>query len=169
MELLEQAVTSIKSGKDIDTDFSFRKGVDIELQMPAFLPEIYIPDVHTRLLLYKRLSKIQDLSQGDDFQAEMIDRFGPCPEPTKNLLKISQLKIKAKELGITKMEVNAKSGRFEFSPSANIDPIKLIQLIQKQPTLYKLEGPTRFRFNIESTSSDRMAKVGELMDALKLN
>ncbi|HEV2614782.1 MAG TPA: transcription-repair coupling factor [Gammaproteobacteria bacterium] len=132
MELLERAMKSgipeqIKS--------------DIDLQIPAFITEDYVPDVHARLVLYKRISSCKDQHKLDELQVEFIDRFGLLPEPTKNLFAVTALKLKSEHLGIKKITANIKSTRIEFSEKPNIDSLKIIKLIQTKPLLYKLDGP----------------------------
>ncbi len=167
MELLEQAVNTLKSGETLDLALSFRKGVEIDLQLSAFIPESYIPDVHTRLVLYKRLSNLKNLENLEDFSVEVIDRFGVLPQQTKNLLKMTELKFLALNAGICKIEAGAKGGRFEFIAKPKIQPHKVIHLIQEQPKAYSLEGPQKLRFSLDlSQIETRMAKISELIQFL---
>jgi len=132
MELLERAMKSgipeqIKS--------------DIDLQIPAFITEDYVPDVHARLVLYKRISSCKTQQKLDELQVEFIDRFGLLPEQTKNLFAVTALKLKSEQLGIKKITANPKSTRLEFTENPKIDSLKIITLIQQKPLLYKLDGP----------------------------
>ncbi len=115
------------------------------LNIPTLIPENYLPDVHSRLLLYKRIANCRDKNALDDLMAEMVDRFGILPEHTRNLFKVTELKLKAIPLGIVKIEVGPKGGRLEFSAKPHIDPSKLIRLIQEKPDIYRLEGPQKLR------------------------
>ncbi|KAG1239407.1 hypothetical protein G6F68_018649 [Rhizopus microsporus] len=85
-ELLERAVRSIKQGKlpDLDAGEEVR-GAEVELHVPALIPEDYLPDVHTRLTLYKRISSARDSDALRELQVEMIDRFGLLPDAAKHL------------------------------------------------------------------------------------
>ncbi|MDX2164021.1 MAG: transcription-repair coupling factor [Gammaproteobacteria bacterium] len=132
MELLERAM---KSGVPEPVKSS------IDLQIPAFIPEDYIPDVHARLVLYKRIASCKDQAKLDELQVEFIDRFGLLPEQTKNLFASTSLKLNSEKLGIKKITANSKSTRIEFTETPNIDSLKLITLIQTKPNLYKLDGP----------------------------
>ena len=149
MELLEEAVKTLRSGGEINKDLSLKRGVEIDLQIPAFIPESYIPDVHSRLVLYKRLSKCKNLAMIEDLSVEMIDRFGLLPAQTQNLFKITEIKCHAEALGIIKIDAGPKGGRFEFSKNPKVDPAKIIGLIQKQPMQYRLEGPQKLRFMMD--------------------
>ncbi|WP_343652224.1 transcription-repair coupling factor [Stenotrophomonas sp.] len=145
-ELLERAVRSIKQGKlpDLDAGEEVR-GAEVELHVPALIPEDYLPDVHTRLTLYKRISSARDSDALRELQVEMIDRFGLLPDAAKHLFAIAELKLKANALGIRKLDLGENGGRIVFESKPNIDPMAVIQLIQKQPNLYAMEGPDKLR------------------------
>lgn len=145
-ELLERAVRSIKQGKlpDLDAGEEVR-GAEVELHVPALIPEDYLPDVHTRLTLYKRISSARDSDALRELQVEMIDRFGLLPDAAKHLFAIAELKLKANTLGIRKLDLGESGGRIVFESKPNIDPMAVIQLIQKQPNLYAMEGPDKLR------------------------
>src|SRR5690606_646471 len=102
-----------------------------------------------------------------DLQVEMIDRFGLLPEQTKNLFRVTQIKIKAQNIGITKLEASARGGRIEFSGETNVDPYTIVQLVQKQPHIYKLEGANFLKFTQDLETADkRLQTVDELLDRL---
>lgn len=145
-ELLERAVRSIKQGKlpDLDAGEEVR-GAEVELHVPALIPEDYLPDVHTRLTLYKRISSARDNDALRELQVEMIDRFGLLPDAAKYLFAIAELKLKANALGIRKLDLGDNGGRIVFESKPDIDPMAVIQLIQKQPNLYAMEGPDKLR------------------------
>lgn len=145
-ELLERAVRSIRLGKlpDLDAGEEVR-GAEVELHVPALIPEDYLPDVHTRLTLYKRISSARDSDALRELQVEMIDRFGLLPDAAKHLSAIAELKLKANTLGIRKLDLGENGGRIVFESKPNIDPMAVIQLIQKQPNLYAMEGPDKLR------------------------
>ncbi len=148
-ELLERAVRSIKAGHLPDVDVGQeRRGADVELNVPALIPEDYLPDVHTRLTLYKRISSAPDKEDLRDLQVEMIDRFGLLPDPAKYLFATAELKLAANELGIRKLELGEHGGRIVFESKPNIDPMAVIQLIQKQPRLYAMDGPDKLRIKV---------------------
>ncbi|MBH1665360.1 transcription-repair coupling factor [Stenotrophomonas maltophilia] len=145
-ELLERAVRSIKQGKlpDLDAGEEVR-GADVELHVPALIPEDYLPDVHTRLTLYTRISSARDNDALRELQVEMIDRFGLLPDPAKHLFAVAELKLRANALGIRKLDLGENGGRIVFESKPDIDPMAVIQLIQKQPNLYAMEGPDKLR------------------------
>lgn len=148
-ELLERAVRSIRAGHLPDVDLGQeRRGAEVELNVPALIPEDYLPDVHTRLTLYKRISSAPEKDDLRDLQVEMIDRFGLLPDPAKYLFATAELKLAANDLGIRKLELGEHGGRIVFESKPNIDPMAVIQLIQKQPKLYTMDGPDKLRIKV---------------------
>ncbi len=160
-ELLERAVKSIKAGKIPDLDMQTRHGPDIELNIPALIPDDYLPDVHARLTLYKRIASADNAEHLRELQVEMIDRFGLLPDQTKNLFAISEIKLDADRLGIRKLDLGAGGGRIHFDSKPNIDPMSVIRLIQSQPKHYSMDGPDKLRMRLElpdATSRVRTAR-----------
>ncbi|WP_339462340.1 transcription-repair coupling factor [Pseudomonas sp. EA_105y_Pfl2_R69] len=148
MEMLERAVKAIRKGEQPNLDQPLGGGPEINLRVPALIPEDYLPDVHTRLILYKRIANAADEDGLKELQVEMIDRFGLLPEPTKNLVRITLLKLLAEKLGIKKVDAGPQGGRLEFAADTCVDPLTLIRLIQGAPTRYKFEGATLFKFQV---------------------
>ncbi|MBM7060971.1 transcription-repair coupling factor [Pseudomonas sp. UL073] len=146
MEMLERAVKAIQKGEQPNLEQPLGGGPEINLRVPALIPEDYLPDVHARLILYKRIANAVDEDALKELQVEMIDRFGLLPEATKNLMRLTLLKLHADKLGITKVDAGPQGGRVEFAANTSVDPLTLIKLIQSQPKRYKFEGATLFRF-----------------------
>ncbi|UUY10612.1 transcription-repair coupling factor [Pseudomonas sp. J452] len=148
MEMLERAVKAIRKGEQPNLDQPLGGGPEINLRVPALIPEDYLPDVHARLILYKRIANAADEDGLKELQVEMIDRFGLLPDPTKNLVRITLLKLQAEKLGIKKIDAGPQGGRIEFAATTCVDPLTLIKLIQSQPKRYKFEGATMFKFQV---------------------
>ncbi|KRW68188.1 transcription-repair coupling factor [Pseudomonas sp. TTU2014-105ASC] len=148
MEMLERAVKAIRKGEQPNLEQPLGGGPEINLRLPALIPEDYLPDVHARLILYKRIANAADEDGLKELQVEMIDRFGLLPEPTKNLIRLTLLKLQSEKLGITKIDAGPQGGRIEFSADTSVDPTVLIKLIQSQPNRYKFEGATLFKFQV---------------------
>ncbi len=168
MDLLSRAVSALKEGKQPDFDNTFAlKGTEIELQITALIPEHYLSDVHLRLQLYKRIASAKTSSELDEIQVEMIDRFGLLPEPAKNLIAITLLKQRAEKLGILKIEANSKEGKFEFNEKPNIDPMKIIKLVQMRSQPFRLDGPKRLRFTLpEHETAARIGLIEKILEEL---
>ncbi|MCD9087652.1 transcription-repair coupling factor [Stenotrophomonas sp. SY1] len=168
-ELLERAVRSIRTGKLPDLDAGeVPRGAEVELHVPALIPEDYLPDVHTRLTLYKRISSARDSIALRELQVEMIDRFGLLPDAVKHLFAIAELKLQANALGIRKLELGENGGRIVFEAKPDIDPMAVIQLIQKQPKLYQMDGPDKLRIKHPlPESADRFNAARALLTTLR--
>ncbi len=148
MEMLERAVKAIRKGEQPNLEQPLGGGPEINLRVPALIPEDYLPDVHARLILYKRIASAADEDGLKELQVEMIDRFGLLPEPTKHLVRMTLLKLQAEKLGIKKVDAGPQGGRIEFDATTSVDPLVLIKLIQGQPKRYKFEGATLFKFQV---------------------
>ncbi len=165
MEMLERAVEAIKEGKEPNLDQPLNSGAEINLHIPALLPEDYVGDVHTRLILYKRIAGCQSDDALQDMQAELVDRFGLLPEPAKYLLRQASLRLLADKLGIVRIDGGSEGGKLEFSPTANIDPMKLVQLVQSQPRQFRLEGATVMKYSLPMPDADQ--RISILRDLLQ--
>ncbi|WP_297528434.1 transcription-repair coupling factor [Thiohalobacter sp.] len=155
-ELLERAVRSLKAGEQPQLDRPLDHGAEIELGLPALIPEDYLPDVHGRLILYKRIASAPDAEALRDLQVEMIDRFGLLPEPVKNLFTLTELKLMALPLGIAKIDFGTRGGRVQFRAETAVDPARLVALIQSEPARYRLDGD---RLRILDELPDPLARV----------
>lgn len=168
MELLERAIKSLQAGQTIDVEKSFQSGCEIDLQISTLIPEDYLPDVHARLTLYKRIANASDKQALEDLQVEMIDRFGLLPAQVKNLFMVTELKLQAQQLGIRKIEAGEKGGRIDFTAQPNVDPLAIIKLIQKYPQKYKFDGRERLRFTVEMPDVvSRLQTVENLLNSMK--
>lgn len=168
MEMLEAAVEALKNGKQPSLNDTLGKQTDIELRIPALLPEDYIGDVNMRLAMYKKLANCTNAEEIDDFQIELIDRFGLLPQATKNLVQLSLVKLNAAKIGINKVEANELGGAIEFDQDAKIDPGYLIQLVQQQPRKFKFDGPAKIRFmHKTAASTERIEFVSKIIHGLQ--
>jgi transcription-repair coupling factor (superfamily II helicase) len=167
MELLERAVSALKSGRNPDLERPLDAGPEVELHLPALIPEDYVPDVHLRLVLYKRIASVAAAEELDDLKAELIDRFGPLPPYTISLLKIAQLKLRAAKLGIRKIDAGAASGHLIFEEQNAVDPKRVLKLVQGRPKEYRLEGPLKLRFTHDARTEEKLfEKIEQLLGLL---
>ncbi len=167
MDMLDRAVKSIQAGKEPNLDQPLSGQIEVNLRIPALIPDDYLPDVHTRLIMYKRLAGAKDLEELRELQVEMIDRFGLLPEQTKNLVRVTELKLQASQLGVEKLEASARGGKIEFSAETKVDPLSIVKLVQNQPQTYRLEGANKLKFNLDlEDSQDRLSTVSLLLDGL---
>lgn len=160
MEMLEQAVNALREGKEPTLENLLQKQTEVDLKLAALLPDDYIHDVNARLGMYKRIASCANLDDMDELQVELIDRFGLLPDAAKNLFSLQLLKMKASNLGITKIEANPKGGYFEFSQDTKVNPSFIIGLIQSAPKVYKMDGANKLRFAIsEANARERLKMV----------
>ena len=144
-EMLDRAIADLKAGRVPDPEQAAHRQVDIELHLPALIPEDYLPDVNERLTLYKRIASAPDEAALRELQVEMIDRFGLLPPAVKHLFAVTELRLAADALGVRRIDVGAHGGRLEFMDETTADPAAMIRLIQSEPDRYALDGPNRLR------------------------
>ncbi len=146
MDMLDRAVKAIQDGKTPNLDAPLEPiSQEVNLHTSTLIPEDYLPDIHSRLILYKRIANAARAEELDDLYAEFVDRFGLPPEPLKHLFKVTTLKLRAQPLGITRLDLGSNGGRLEFSPETSVEPITIIRLVQAEPSTYRLEGGTTLR------------------------
>ena len=143
-----------------------RVATEINLHVPALLPETYCSDVHERLVLYKRLANCETEPELTAMQEELIDRFGLPPEPTQALLACHRLRIAGEHLGVVKIDSGPERTQLQFGPKPDFDPAKLIALIQKDGR-HRFAGQNRVRIERAAPSLDeRVALVREFLGRL---
>jgi transcription-repair coupling factor (superfamily II helicase) len=170
MEMLEQAVNALKEGKEPSLDQLLSDHTDIELRVPALLPDDYIPDVNMRLSIYKRIASCNTQEEIDELKIELIDRFGLLPPAAQNLIQISRFRLLAKPLGLKRIEIADRGGFIDFAQDTKINPMFIVSLMQTQPRLYRMDGPTRQRFNLPSDDAKtRFALVEQILDSFAKN
>ncbi|MES2605400.1 MAG: TRCF domain-containing protein, partial [Pseudomonadota bacterium] len=166
-EMLADTVKLLKQGKKPDLDKPLRSNTEINLRIPALLPDTYLPDVHGRLLLYKRLASVNSEEELLELKVELIDRFGLLPEPAQNLLAVTRLRMQAEKLGIQRVEATASGGKVKFASSTKIDPLTLVRLVQFESKRYAFGGPDELRFKLDSIEArERIAFVEALLAKL---
>ncbi|SNR69782.1 transcription-repair coupling factor [Methylobacillus rhizosphaerae] len=143
-DMLNHAVKQLKAGKEPDLSAPLGVTTEINLHTPALLPNDYCPDVHERLVLYKRLANCNDDDDLDTMQEELIDRFGLLPEQGEALMACHRLRIAAKPLGINKIDASDSAIQLHFAPSTELDPTKLIALLQRDRRC-RMNGPDKLR------------------------
>jgi transcription-repair coupling factor (superfamily II helicase) len=165
-EMLKQAVRDLKKGRQPDLDAPLGITTEINLHGPALLPEDYCPDVHERLVLYKRLATCETNGEIDAIYEELIDRFGMPPQAVKTLIESHRLRLAAKQLGVQKVDASDNGIQLTFIPNPPIEPMKIIDLIQNKRN-YRLAGQDKLR--VEVAIEDialRVVRVKELFKEL---
>ncbi|ENS8758238.1 transcription-repair coupling factor [Neisseria gonorrhoeae] len=147
-EMLKQAVRDLKKGRQPDLDAPLGITTEIKLHSPALLPEDYCPDIHERLVLYKRLAVCETVQKINAIHEELVDRFGLTEQPVKTLIESHHLRLAAKELGIDAIDATSEAVTVTFGKHHCIDPTGIILLIQTNKK-YRLAGADKLRFAAE--------------------
>ncbi|MGK5027301.1 transcription-repair coupling factor [Janthinobacterium sp. RB2R34] len=163
-DMLNEAVRSLKAGKEPDLAAPLASTTEINLHVPALLPADFCGDVHERLSIYKRLANCATQDKIDDIQEELIDRFGKLPDPVKALIETHRLRIAAKTVGIIKIDVHGEAATVQFMAKPPIDPMRIIELIQKNRHI-KLHGQDKLK--ISAAMPDLAARVMQIKTTIK--
>ncbi|WP_300755339.1 transcription-repair coupling factor [Janthinobacterium sp.] len=163
-DMLNEAVRSLKAGKEPDLAAPLASTTEINLHVPALLPADFCGDVHERLSIYKRLANCATQDKIDDIQEELIDRFGKLPDAVKALIETHRLRIAAKTVGIVKIDVHGEAATLQFMPKPPIDPMRIIELIQKNRHI-KLHGQDKLK--ISAAMPDLAARVTQIKTTIK--
>ena len=155
VDMLNRAVKSLKTGKEPNLDIQAPSGIEINLHMPALMPESYCANVHQRLVIYKRLANTETEEELEGMREEIIDRFGTMPDPVKALVESHRLRIAAKRLGIVRIDASAETITIQFMPEATVDPGKMIELVQSRDDT-RFAGPERLR--VEANTEDLQSR-----------
>ncbi len=154
LEMLNRAVESLRKGEIPDIDTPLGTGTEIKMHLPALIPDDYLPNISTRLVLYKRIAKAQDKEALNDIQVEMIDRFGLLPDATKQLFIQAEVRLRAQALGISEVDVGVAGGSVKFESTTAVPVNVLIGLLQSNPKEFKLAGSDTLRFIRELESGE---------------
>ena len=165
MDMLDRAVKAFKDGKQINLEAPIEDSTEIKLHLPALIPEPYLPDVHMRLVLYKRIANAADTQALRALQVEMIDRFGLLPDPLKNLFRVTELKLQAERLGITKIDFGPRGGKIDFAQDTQVSPDRIITLVQTQSQRYRFASANQLA--IVDNVADREQRFKHIEDLLQ--
>lgn len=174
LELIEKAVKTLRNHGPLDSSkaiadltFDFGRANEVDLGIPALIPNDYLPDVHSRLMFYKRISDAKNERELEQLQVEMIDRFGLLPLPAKNLFASNEIKLICQKLGIKKIAANKSFVKIDFVESTCVDPIVLIKLIQARPNTYQLVNNHTLKVLFsEHAENERVDKIQEILKKL---
>ncbi|VFP78586.1 Transcription-repair-coupling factor [Candidatus Erwinia haradaeae] len=157
MELLEHAVNSLRAGNEPSLEDLTRSQINIDLKIPVFLPDSFIPDVNTRLAFYKRIASAKNYSELDSIKAELMHRFGLMPDSAHALFDTASLRLSSQIIGLKKIEAHETGGFIEFSEDNKIDSSWFLSLLKKEPNCWFLDGSTRIRFVCDL--SERIVRI----------
>ena len=147
-KLLKRAVNALRQGKLPEQDLLGKESTEINLHSSSLIPDSYLPNVNTRLILYKRIVAAQNEAELKEIQLEMIDRFGLLEKSTDNLFVIAELRLKARLLGITRIDMKPDKGIIDFSSSTKVRAESLIERIKNEPEIWKLTSGNKLQVTL---------------------
>ena len=167
-DLLKRTIEAMRAGRKINLDDPINHEIQIDCGLPSIIPQSYLEDVHERLVLYKRIASCKTNNELKELQIEMVDRFGLLPDSTKHLFANTRLKLFCEKIGIDEINLYDDKAIITFGTKNIIEPIKIIQLIQKQPKNYQLKGQNQLI--VKETMPEDIRRI-ELVENLlkKLN
>ncbi|SMM99600.1 Transcription-repair coupling factor [uncultured Candidatus Thioglobus sp.] len=166
-DLLKRTIEAMRAGKKINIADPINHEIKIDTGIPCIIPDIYLADVHERLVLYKRIANANNNEELKDLTIEMIDRFGLLPDATKNLFAATRLKLSCEKIGIDKISIYDEKAHLTFADKVHIEPIKIISLVQKQPQQYQLKGQNQLIFKCEMPENiERIELTENLLKSL---
>ena len=166
-DLLKRTIHAIKNNTQLDIKEALTEEVEINPGIACIIPDTYLPDVHERLILYKRIASANNEEELKDLKIEMIDRFGLLPDSTSNLFESSSLKNYSNDIGVLKINIYDDKAEITLNEKNSIDASKIINLIQTQPTQYQLKNQNTIVIN-ESMEPDmsRISKISKLLSTI---
>ena len=167
LEMLDRAVKAIRSGVKLDLNAALHRGIEVNMHLPALIPDDYLPDVNMRLTLYKRLSNCETAQHLHELQVEMIDRFGLLPDPVKALFQLAELRQLGEKIGLKKIEAGPNGGRVQFTPNTIVEPMAIVKMVQTQSSIFRLQNNDQLSFTMAMESpEERFTKVNEILQQL---
>nr|WP_272909673.1 transcription-repair coupling factor [Acinetobacter nectaris] len=167
MEMLEKATKAIQKGRTPNFDAPLSLTAEINLHMPALIPDSYLGDVHQRLLFYKRISNTNSSEKLNNIRMELIDRFGLLPETVKQLFSVHEIRLEAEYLGVTKIDMSTHGGYMEFSQDTPIQAMSIIQMIQRTPEFFRMDGGQRIKLMVNfSEYNQRIQFINDVLEQL---
>ena len=163
-DLLSRAMAALKSGREIPDQLSLESMVEVNLNIPALIPDSYLPDVHARLVFYKRISGAENTEALDELREEIIDRLGIFDDRVENLFIVAALKMEAKPLGVKRIDFSSRGGKVEFHPDPDVEHINIIKLVQSSSG-YSMEDGQKLK--LTKVMPDAESRVSEVRSLLK--
>ena len=167
LEMLDRAVNAIRNGAKPDLDAALHQGIEVNMHLPALIPDEYLPDVNMRLTLYKRLSNCQTKEDLHELQVEMIDRFGLLPDEVKALFQLAELRQFGEQLGLKKIEAGPNGGRLQFTENTAVEPMTIVSMVQNNPAIFRLQNNDQLSFTMPMDSAEqRFSEVNKILQQL---
>jgi transcription-repair coupling factor (superfamily II helicase) len=164
LKLIERTVAELK-GEEWHADIN----PEINVAIPAYLPGDYIIDTDIRLNLYRRLSALLEKSELEAMEDEIRDRFGTPPREVVNLFGLMSIRILLRKIGASRLDVGPKTLALTFVQDIDIDPLRLVRLVEKRPDKYRFLTQDKLRINTGAIGPDEnLTKIHREIEALGL-
>ncbi|CAK0753380.1 Transcription-repair-coupling factor [Gammaproteobacteria bacterium] len=160
---LKNAVQAIRSGKDLSSEPPLDLSSEVNLHISALIPTEYLPDVHIRLILYKRIASAETFGELRELRVEMVDRFGLFPKQVENLFRVAEFKLTTKTLGIQKLDFGATGGHIQFCPVPTIDSLAVVFLLQNFPKIYQMDRKERLKISVAMPAAETRFSAAEYL------
>jgi transcription-repair coupling factor (superfamily II helicase) len=165
MKLIEQTMAELR-GEEWHEEIN----PEINVDLSAYLPEGFISDIDVRLNLYRRLSSLREEAELEVMIDELKDRFGSPPVEVSNLMAVMSVRLTLKKTGVSKLDVSSESLIFTFSPESNVEPEKVVKLVEGDPNSYQFLSERRLKVKIdEKPSLDALLEAKRITGALDLS
>ena len=170
-DYLQRAIQALRENPSASREWVGEDAAHTHLELnfhtATLFPEDYLPDVHTRLIMYKRIASARNADELRELQVEAVDRFGLLPAAAKALFAVSEIKLRAAPLGIKAIDIGESGGKIKFVADPNIDPLAIVELIQSRPQDYRMQGPTQLRITLTLPEfQQRITLCHDLLDRL---
>jgi len=162
-DMLTRTVKALQDGLEPDLDTTMTPTMEVNLHLPALLPDDYMPDVHLRLVHYKRIASARSSASLRELQVELVDRFGPLPEATRHLFRVTALRLQAEPLSLRRIDASPVGGFVEFGPRTTVSPAWIVTQLRNAPKTYRLDRQQRFRFSAPLETTDARFSFVETM------
>jgi len=166
-EMLARTVKALQEGLEPGLENATERMTEINLHLPALLPDEYMPDVHLRLVHYKRIASARTNDALRELQVELVDRFGRLPDATRHLFRMTALRLRAEPLSIRRIDASPVGGFVEFGPRTTVSPAWIVTQLRNAPGTYRLDRQQKFRFSapLEETEA-RFAFVENMISEM---
>ena len=157
IDMLNNAIKQLKKGEKLDLESPITSNKEINLHTPTILTQTYCPNTNERLIIYKRLSSCKSKDELKSIKEELIDRFGIMPLQTVNLILFHELRINILSTEVMKIDSSKRKSEITIKKNADIDPIKIIDLLQNDQR-FKMNGPDKIKILLEEEDVARRVK-----------
>ena len=165
-EMLKRTISRLKRGESLDNIDKEMNNCEVNLNATSILPANYCIDIHERLIFYKRLARSDTSFAVDTVYQDIIDRYGLPPQEVKTLINSHYIRVRATQIGVQKIDVNATNITLKFVDKPPIEPLKIVLLLQKLKTC-KYDGLSKLIWQVKcDTIMEKIKQVNYILTEL---